>query len=428
MINLENSERIRENRNIRLYPIYKALSYDCLFFYTIQFLFLTQAKGISPADFLLAESTYPIFKFLFLMPLTMLIERIGKRRSLIFANIVNAISMLFFIISSNVMYVIIAEFFSAVAFDIKGLAETNLLYDSLPKDEKRGSRFSKIDGKGGAWYYYLDGISSVIAGFLYVVNPYIPLILALIICLISAFLSYSFVETKSDRNEKAQTIRAYTKDLKASFRYMLQSDRLKYLLIFGAIFTGLQGVLVSLRSGTLEVLNVPEQYFGIIFAVLGFIAGIASKNQHRIHNRFRNKTLGVLSIPGTVSCILVGLMVALKLPYNMTLITILILFVVQFIAKGPFSTLIKRYLNNFTTASLRNKISSCYYLSESIARALISLFASFLLRYTNSAGAMCIIGCVLTIILVLLLDKMSNKVGLKPEEYKKSEIEFLEVK
>jgi len=416
----------KEEKNVRLFPIYKAMGWDLLFFYTILFLFLTQSKGISAADVLLADAAYPIFKSILLMPLTILIEKIGKRKSLIFANVINGVSVVLFMISSNLMYLIIAQFFSAIAFDIKGIAETNLLYDSLPRDEKRGSKFSKIDGKGFSWYYYLDGISSVIAGFLYVVNPYIPLTLALIICIVSAWISYQFEEIKKE--EKTQGMREYIKELKISFRYMFQSSRLKYLLIFGAMFAGLLGSLVSLRSGVLQQLNVPEQYFGLIFAGLGLISGIASKNQDRLHERFHNKTLAVLSFPTAISCILVGLTIALKLPYALTLTVVIILYTIQFIVKGPFYTLIKRYLNNFTTASLRNKISSCYNLTESIARSLISLLASFLLRSIDSAGTMCIIGCFLTIILVLLLDKMEHKVGLKPEEYKKSEIEFLEIK
>lgn len=426
MIRLEFRKETKEEKNVRLFPIYKAIAWDLLFFYTILFLFLTQVKGISAADVLLADAVYPVFKSLLLMPLTVLIEKIGKRKSLIFANLINGVSVAFFMMSSNLTYLIIAQFFSAIAFDIKGVAETNLLYDSLPKDEKRGSKFSKIDGKGGSWYYYLDAISSVLAGFLYVFNPYIPLALALTISIASAFIAYQFGEIKTI--EKPQGMRGYIKELKVSFRYMFQSSRLKYLLIFGAMFAGLLGTLVSLRSGVLEQLDIPEQYFGVIFAVLGLISGIAAKNQNRLHDRFHNKTLAVLSFPTAVSCILVGLTVALKLPYTLTVVTVLILYMVQFIVKGPFYTLIKRYLNNFTTTSLRSKISSCYNLSESIARALISLFASLLLRSIDSAGTMCIIGCFLTIVLVLLLDKMENKVGLKPEEYPKSEIEFLEIK
>ena len=88
-------EKTKESRNIKIFPIYKAISWDLLFFYTILFLFLTQVKGISAADVLLADAAYPIFKFILLMPLTMLIEKIGKRKSLILGNLVNAVSVLF---------------------------------------------------------------------------------------------------------------------------------------------------------------------------------------------------------------------------------------------------------------------------------------------------------------------------------------------
>lgn len=418
---------MKENINVKIFPIYKAVSWDLLFFYVILFLFLTQVKEINAADVLLAEAVYPILKFLFLIPLSVFIEKVGKRKSLIFANIINGISVICFMISSNLIHLIIAQFFSAIAFVIKGVAETNILYDSLPKDEKRGSRFSKIDGQGGAGYFYLDAISSAISGFLYVVNPYIPLVLSAIGCLVSTFLASKFVEVESESSEKIST-RKYIKELKSSFRNALQSDRLKYLLVYGAILSGVFSSIVSLRSGSLQEIGVPEQYFGIIFGIMGLVSGIASRNQGRFHNKFHNKTLAMLALPTTISCILIGLVITLELPYALTLIMVILLFTVQFIAKGPFYTLIRRYLNNFTTASLRGKISSYYNLIESLARSLISLFASLLLRYIDSAGTICIIGCVLTIILILLTDKMKYKVGLKPEEYKKSEIEFLEVK
>ena len=418
---------MKENINVKIFPIYKAVSWDLLFFYVILFLFLTQVKEINAADVLLAEAVYPILKFLLLIPLSVFIEKFGKRKSLIFANIINGISVICFMISSNLIHLIIAQFFSAIAFVIKGVAETNILYDSLPKDEKRGSRFSKIDGQGGAGYFYLDAISSAISGFLYVVNPYIPLVLSAIGCLVSTFLASKFVEVESESSEKIST-RKYIKELKSSFRNALQSDRLKYLLVYGAILSGVFSSIVSLRSGSLQEIGVPEQYFGIIFGIMGLVSGIASRNQGRFHNKFHNKTLAMLALPTTISCILIGLVITLELPYALTLIMVILLFTVQFIAKGPFYTLIRRYLNNFTTASLRGKISSYYNLIESLARSLISLFASLLLRYIDSAGTICIIGCVLTIILILLTDKMKYKVGLKPEEYKKSEIEFLEVK
>ena len=421
-------EATKEEKNIHLYPIYKMLSWDLLFYYSISFLFFTQVKNISAADVLLGEALFPIFKFVLLMPLTALIAKIGKRKSLVLANLINAFSILSYIIAQNFTYIIIGQFLSAIAFDLKGVTETNLLYDSLPKDEKRGQSFSKIDGKGTSWYYYIDAITTLVSGFLFVINGYIPFILCFAFCIISAILSIKFSDIKKvDANENIK-FTTYIKDLKHSFKYMLQSNRLRYLIILGGIFWGFLSTLISLRTGMLKQIGVSEEYIGIIFSVLGIISGITAKNQNRIHNKYRNKTLAFLTVPATISCILTGFFVMGNFPFKITLALVLIMFLIQFMAKGPFFTLIKRYLNNFTTSSLRNKISSSYNFFESLMRAGISLLASFLLRITNSSNTILVLGCLVTIAIVLLLDKMHGKVGLKPEEYAKKEIEFLEIK
>ena len=47
-----NKTKLRKH-NMKLFPIYKTLSWDYIFFYTIHFLFLTQVKNINPADVVL---------------------------------------------------------------------------------------------------------------------------------------------------------------------------------------------------------------------------------------------------------------------------------------------------------------------------------------------------------------------------------------
>ena len=50
--------------NMRIFPIYKRLAWDYLFFYTIDFLFLTQVKGISSADVMLKSTFYAFFSII----------------------------------------------------------------------------------------------------------------------------------------------------------------------------------------------------------------------------------------------------------------------------------------------------------------------------------------------------------------------------
>lgn len=213
-----------------------------------------------------------------------------------------------------------------------------------------------------------------------------------------------------------------------SFKLFGRSPRLKNLLFFGALISAILLSLTMLRSSIMQDIGIPSKYFGVIFAVLGLISGIAAKNENRFHKKFRNKTLASLAIPLVFSCVIVGVVCSANIGYTVNVAVVLIVFLIQYIARGPFYPLIKQYLNNFTTASLRTKISSSFNLLENILRFLITFAASALLRVTTTANTFTILGCVLTIIVVLMLDNMRKKVGLKPEQYSKRDINILEVR
>ena len=411
--------------NVNLYTRYKMLSWDLLFYYAIIFLFFTQTKGISAADVLLAESFYPIFKIIFLIPATILIDSLGKRKSLIIGNFFLFLSNLTYIIGLNFAFIVVGELLSAIGFIIKGVCESNMIYDSLEKDEKRGTRFAKIEGKGTSYYYYIDAVSSVIAGFLFSINGYIPMILCLICTVISLYLSTKFKDI--DEKHKVDKYKIYKecKDLFNSFRLFGKSPRLKNLIFFGALISAIILSLTMLRSSIMQDIGIPSEYFGIIFAVLGLVSGIAAKNENRFHKKFRNRTLTSLAIPLTFSCIVIGVFCSANLGYGANVAVVLIAFLVQYIARGPFYPLIKQYMNNFTTASLRNKISSSFNLLENILRFLITFAASNLLRVTTTANTFTVLGCILSIIVVLMLDNMKKKVGLKPEQYSSRDTKIL---
>ena len=417
-----------KQRNVNLYTRYKMISWDLLFYFATVFLFFTETKGISPADVLLAESFYPLFKVVFLIPATILINSLGKRNSLIIGNLFLALSIFTYIIGYNFIFIVIGELFSAIGLVIKGVCESNLLYDSLEKNEKRGSKFAKIEGRSTSYYYYIEGISAVISGFLFLINGYIPMILCLITTIISTYLSTKFKDIDEKKKTNRTLIYKEYKELINSFRMFNKSPRLKNLIYFGALISAIILSLTMLRSSIMQEIGISTKYFGIIFAIMGLISGISAKNENRVHKKFRNKTLASISIPLVFSCIILGLISSTNKNYYINLVIVIIIFLVQYIVKGPFYPLIKRYLNNFTNTSLRTKISSSFNLLENMLRFLITFLASSLLRVTTTSKAFSILGCILGIVVVLMLDNMRKKVGLKPEQYTKKDVNVLEMK
>ena len=68
-----------KNRNIKLFPIYKMISWDLLFFYAIIFLYLVQVKKLSAPQVILAEALYNVAIMLFIIPSGKIVDKIGKK-------------------------------------------------------------------------------------------------------------------------------------------------------------------------------------------------------------------------------------------------------------------------------------------------------------------------------------------------------------
>ena len=415
----KNLQRKKQN-NIKIYPIYRIFSWDLIFYYSTIYLFLTIQKKLTASQVLQFDAFYILFRFLLQIPCTLIIQKIGKRKSLILANAVAVIHVLYIIFAPNFNVLIFSQLLCAFAFIIRGTCETDMLYDSLEHNEKRGSTFAKIDGKAMSRYYYIEATSAVLSGFLYVINPYIPISLCFGTLFITFFLSIKFKDIHPAKGK--MEIKEEAKIIRLGFKNILKSKRLKSLLVFNALFVGLLKILQNIRNTVLIEIGVQEQYFGIIFALMGIVTGIAARCQGKIHKKFRNRTLTFLSVPTAMSCLMMGLIMLCHIPYEIKMLIVLTMFAIQYSMKGPYHVLIKRYFNNFTTSEKRIKISTANNLCENAIASTVMFAASYLLEAVPIKYTTTMIGCIATVLFISLLDYMKGTVGLKPEEYSPKEI------
>lgn len=103
-----NTDLEKKNINIRLFPFYKMISWDLLFFYAIIFLYLVQAKNLSAQQVLLSEALYNVAVMAFIIPSGKIVDKIGKKNSVIIANICVSISIVIILIMKSFLHLIIA--------------------------------------------------------------------------------------------------------------------------------------------------------------------------------------------------------------------------------------------------------------------------------------------------------------------------------
>ena len=424
---MSTKEETRKMRkvNMKIFPTYKNLAWDYLFFYTIDFLFLTQVKGISAADVVLKSTFYSLFSILLQIPANIIVEFLGRKNSIVLGNVLNCFYMVVIMLSRNLGDLIFAEFICAISFAIKNIAEPSLLNESIPPSKYKGQIYSKISAKGAAGYYLFNAISKIIAGFLFTINGYLPIICSLAVLVIVSIISIGFIEPlkKSKKNVNDLLGKKQLKDIKEGFAYILKSDRLKALLLCVFLISPLLAILSNYHVSLLEDLNLSSILISIIAAVGSFISSYASKKQEAYHNKLKNKSL-ILASMLSISTLIAGICGLKAEEYIILLIIVIFTNLIYNFGQGMYYTIIDKYLRNFSNKEIDTKIFSAKNLFSNIGRVVGGLCASFLLDKMATAYCMIIMGVIFTILYILMGKYMKTRIGLKPEQYSKEETKY----
>ena len=80
-----------------------------------------------------------------------------------------------------------------LSFSIKNVAEPSLLNESIPPSRYKSQIYSKLSSKGASGFYFFDAVSRIVAGVLFTVNAYLPIMLSLFVLIIVTVLSIGFI-------------------------------------------------------------------------------------------------------------------------------------------------------------------------------------------------------------------------------------------
>ena len=426
----ENTRKIRK-RNMRLFPIYKMLSWDLLFYYTINFLFLIQIKNISASDIVLIESFQALFVIILQIPINIMITFIGRKKSLVLGNISLVIYIMIIIFSRNIFDLILANFISAIGFGIKETIQAVLLKESIPPSKYKNQIFSKLNSKGATGYYIMNMISKIVAGYLFTINGYLPMTFTLIILIITTVMAISFkepienVDLDSRKNKKVDEF----SNIKVGFKFIMKSERVKALIIAGSFIYACLTILGDYEINLLKDINLSAITIGYAGATSSLVSALASKNENKFNKMFKNKSLTILSLLLSISAIIMGSCGNLNISKSIVgILIILSMYMLLGFVMGMYYTIIDRYLMNFTNKEIDTKVKGVYNLFRNIFKCIYGFLASFILGITTSSYALIIVGIIFTIVFILVNIYMKPRVGLEPERYSKEERKYDELK
>lgn len=418
--------KIRKS-NIKLYPIYKMIGLDWIFYYGVRVLFLTQIKNILPADIVLSGSFYAFCYILFQIPNTIILDKIGKKNAVVLGQFLNLVSMTIILFCPNFIWLLVAQAICAVGFGIKGIAESNLLNVSLPKTKRKGEIFSKIDGAGYSKFCFIGAISVLISGFLYATNPYIPILLCILANLLALIISMNFIDIekeidKKDKIDSKTEAKLIINELKIGIKFIFQSKRLRTLLLILGILWGIIDTFATYQETLLKELQIPSYYIGFILAGFQMLVGIFATQSIKFNKRYKNHSLTYIGLLLTIGSIILGIGTMINIPFEILLMIITIVFILRAYAKGIYQVLKKRYMNNFSDSKILPKIYSVNGIMTNIGKMIIGIIASSILKVTTIYNSLMFLGVICTIIVILLAVYSKTRLGLKPEQYDKKDI------
>lgn len=409
-------------QNLKLYPKYLMLGYDLLFYYGIRVMFLINVKGITDSQILLAATVYAISMIVMQVPATLLTSKIGYKNTAIAGNILNIIFGILLITFNGFGGLALVQFISGTAFALKYVSESNLLSSSIPQAPtyQRNEIFSRLDKKGFSRYCIFSAISTIIAGFLYNINPYIPIFLSLLCTIAATAISFNFNDIQEEGSK--ESFKDYIKDLKKGYKFITKSKRLRALLIMTGAIWGIIVLLDSYQLTLLEDIGATSVQVGFIFAMFELTRGLFSNTALDFNKKFKNKSLTNILLTFATGFILAGIIAMTQLPFYTKLVVIVIILLIMGAANAIDQILAKKYVNNFASTKILPAIYSAKSICDNLFRTIVTLLGSAIVGIYNIDIAMVVMGIFILILTLGLTVYSKDKLGLKPEEYTQKDI------
>lgn len=420
-ITKEKSINEKMKYNVRLYTKYRMVGYDVLFYYAISILYFTIAKGLSMTEVVFLSSVYTLSVAIWQLFSNLFVEKIGIKKSIVLGNFFACMMVVLYLIGPNFWILALANVIGALGFSLKSIGESTLLFESV-SILKRPSLFTKFEGIGNSRYFYLDAILSVVAGYLFLVSPYLPMILCLI-CMASALVISTKFYPTYNHSVKHIKIKEYVKGLKA----VVSSSRARSLLFFAFFIAGMVSANTTLYKAVILDFNITSDVLAYIVCIFTIVIGIGSKYAKNLEKELKNKTLIFILVVLCSMLAVIGL-VGLTVTYSFAKIAVIVLCLcVMGIMIGAYRVLIRKYITSFTTENVRTKIASLYSMAENLGGTVLLFIAGIILTtYTNAFTAVAI-SCLVLFIGIMIYKYADKRLGLKPEQYKPEEINYIDI-
>ena len=387
----------------KIYPVFYGLSSDLIFFVAINTLFLTEIKGLTSAEVNLITTIGVLVALFFYLTSHKIIKRIGNLLSVRLGTLLILVAALLFTFSKSIILFAIAEILYEVSFVFKAVdtvvLNNNLVYENKEED------FIKIKSKATTIYSIATLIASLFAGFLFNLNPYIPMFICILICLNNFVLAHFIYEVKKDE----QVLKKEAKQPKFKISKIILTVIVTYGLLYGTMAVCQTNDKLFMQYELKKFLDLNN--VAITMSIIIFLSRISRLLSNiffsKIYDKFKNKvllTINVLLI-ASVSLFVIGSIIPLALYGS---IIMAIGFVILLALRDPTENLLSNILLHNTKKENKEQAILYFQFGRRLIVFMLSLLATIILgRYSFiNLYILLLVLAILYLFIVLKLSKL----------------------
>lgn len=281
----------RMKRFNQIFPIYSGLTGDLIFFVAINTIFMTLVKGVNVEQYVSFTTISSIFCIVFRPLFDKIITCLGITKSLRVGSFLMLLSNIMLTFGTKyvtfVFAIIILEV-SLIFISMENVAlKNNLIYQHREND------YLKLKEKESFVYSFITAFISLISGFLFSWNHYLPMYLGIVTSVICCLLSFYMF----DIGEQVTIEKEKTNHIKVHMNEILRLIIVSYALLYGCVNLAQNNSKLLIQSQMLQALS-PEKvaiYLGVIVFISRVIRVLSIICFEKLISIFKDKMILVLS-------------------------------------------------------------------------------------------------------------------------------------
>ncbi len=267
-------------RNPRLLCVFHALQMS-LFPMAILTVFYRQDLGMSMTEIMLVQGGFGLAMALFEFPSGYLADRIGYRRTMVIAAVLNAIGWSVYAGAEGIGGVIVGEMILGVGISLISGGDAALLYESLQETE-REHEYGLWNGRVRFWGQLGEGSAALIAGVMFAYWPRLPFVVQALVWGGNFYVAWRLVEPDRHRPVLGEN----WKQVKAVVHHAVrESPKLRAVMLLTIVL----GMSSFIPVWTIQLYatdaGMDAAWLGVVWALANYSVALSSLFATRLSRR-----------------------------------------------------------------------------------------------------------------------------------------------